>query len=136
MRRGMAVPEFDRLEGWGAPAATGRVMLLVEARCQDAGPSNPCNETRAHMDQRRTAIPLAQACCLLPLMWFCVAMYRWEREDLVPIRPMEGEELPCDMLGPQSRKKIKDLHLPSLHLPDLRLPDALRKLGRTTSDGT
>lgn len=69
-------------------------------------------------------------------MWFCVAMYRWEREDLVPIRPMEGEELPCDMLGPQSRKKIKDLHLPSLHLPDLRLPDALRKLGRTTSDGT
>lgn len=63
-------------------------------------------------------------------------MYRWEREDLVPIRPLEGEELPCDMLGHQERKKLKDLHLPNLGLGELRmphvqLPEAIRKLTRS-----
>lgn len=66
-------------------------------------------------------------------------MYKWEREDLVPIRPLEGEELPCDMLGPQQRKQLKDLHLPNLHLADIRLPhvqlpEAIRKLTRPGSN--
>uniref|UniRef100_A0A1D1ZZN3 Uncharacterized protein n=1 Tax=Auxenochlorella protothecoides TaxID=3075 RepID=A0A1D1ZZN3_AUXPR len=81
-------------------------------------------------------VNLGQAACLIPLSWFCVAMYRWEREDLVPIRPLEGEELPCDMLGHQERKKLKDLHLPNLGLGELRmphvqLPEAIRKLTRS-----
>ncbi len=28
-------------------------------------------------------------------------MYKWERQELVPIRPMEGEELPCNVSGPR-----------------------------------
>ncbi|KDD76078.1 hypothetical protein H632_c366p1 [Helicosporidium sp. ATCC 50920] len=69
---------------------------------------------------------LAQAGALFPLYLFCWAMYKWEREDLVPMRPMEGEELPCDMMGERQRKKFADMHLPSLHMPSLpsmTLPD-------------
>ena len=36
-------------------------------------------------------------------------MYKWEREDLVPIRPNEGEELPCSILGPRSVREAKFL---------------------------
>lgn len=39
---------------------------------------------------------------------------------------MEGEELPCDMMGERQRKKFADMHLPSLHMPSLpsmTLPD-------------
>ncbi len=32
-------------------------------------------------------------------------MYRWERQELVPIRPSEGEELPCNMVGPRLKRE-------------------------------
>lgn len=40
-----------------------------------------------------TWINVSQAIVLLPLFFFAYFMYRWENSDLVPIRPMEGEEL-------------------------------------------
>ncbi|PSC74625.1 Large neutral amino acids transporter small subunit 4 [Micractinium conductrix] len=40
-----------------------------------------------------TWINTGQAVVLLPLFIFAYYMYRWENADLVPIRPMEGEEL-------------------------------------------
>ena len=43
----------------------------------------------------------AQIIVLLPLFLFCWYMYKWERQELVPIRPMEGEELPCNVSGPR-----------------------------------
>ncbi|KAK9804317.1 hypothetical protein WJX72_006375 [[Myrmecia] bisecta] len=54
-----------------------------------------------------TAINLLQALVLLPLFAFCWYMYKWEREDLVPIRPMEGEELPCNLVGPRQVRESK-----------------------------
>ena len=42
-----------------------------------------------------------QIVVLMPLFTFCWFMYRWERQELVPIRPLEGEELPCNMSGPR-----------------------------------
>ena len=42
-----------------------------------------------------------QIVVLVPLFLFCWFMYRWERQELVPIRPLEGEELPCNMTGPR-----------------------------------
>jgi hypothetical protein len=41
-------------------------------------------------------INVAQIVILAPLFVFCVYMRKWETQDLVPIRPMEGEELPCN----------------------------------------
>lgn len=38
-------------------------------------------------------INIVQAVVLLPLFLFAFFMYRWENSDLVPIRPLEGEEL-------------------------------------------
>jgi hypothetical protein len=66
-----------------------------------------------------TAINVVQAVVLLPLFAFCWYMYRWERQDLVPIRPLEGEELPCDPVGQRTRKALP--HLPHIELPT-RLP--------------
>ena len=48
-----------------------------------------------------------QIVVLLPLFLFCYAMYKWERQDLVPIRPMEGEELPLDITGPRTERQLK-----------------------------
>ena len=42
---------------------------------------------------------------LLPQFIFCWFMYRWERQELVPIRPSEGEELPCNMVGPRMKRE-------------------------------
>ncbi len=69
------------------------------------------------LDGNFTLINVLQAVALLPLFAFCYYMGRWEREDLVPIRPMEGEELPCDMVGARERKKLRPLHLPHIELP-------------------
>lgn len=72
-----------------------------------------------------TAINVGQVVILLPLFAFCFFMYKWEREDLVPIRPMEGEELPVDLVGPRTKRKLPGLpglHLPELHLPTVHLP--------------
>ena len=59
-----------------------------------------------------TWINVFQVIILSPLMLFCYKVYGWERQDLVPIRPMEGEELPCDMLGNRERKKMKMPNMP------------------------
>lgn len=64
-----------------------------------------------------TWINIFQVIILSPLMYFCYKMYGWERQDLVPIRPMEGEELPCDMLGNRERKKLKMPNMPHVELP-------------------
>ena len=40
-----------------------------------------------------TWINIAQAIVLLPLFVFAIFMYRCENADLVPIRPLEGDEL-------------------------------------------
>ncbi|KAL4450614.1 hypothetical protein ABPG77_000970, partial [Micractinium sp. CCAP 211/92] len=40
-----------------------------------------------------TWINISQAIVLLPLFLFAFFMFRWENADLVPIRPLEGEEL-------------------------------------------
>ena len=45
----------------------------------------------------------------MPLFGFCYLMYKWERQDLVPIRPNEGEELPCNMVGPRTLREAKFL---------------------------
>ena len=34
-------------------------------------------------------------------------MYKWEREDLVPIRPNEGEELPCTIMSARAEREAK-----------------------------
>lgn len=70
-------------------------------------------------DGNFTAINVAQAIILLPLFLFCFFMYKWEREDLVPIRPLEGEELPCDMMGARTRKSLPPMHLPHIEMPHL-----------------
>ena len=41
---------------------------------------------------------MAQIVILAPLFIFCYFMRKWETQDLVPIRPMEGEELPCNQV--------------------------------------
>ena len=38
----------------------------------------------------------------------------------MPIRPLEGEELPCDMVGARTRKSLPHVHLPHIELPHLR----------------
>ena len=43
-------------------------------------------------------INVAQIVILAPLFVFCWYMRQWETQDLVPIRPMEGEELPANMV--------------------------------------
>jgi MFS family permease len=72
------------------------------------------------LDGNFTIINVVQAIVLLPLFVFCYFMRRWEREDLVPIRPLEGEELPCDMMGERRRKALP--HLPHIELPHVSLP--------------
>lgn len=67
-----------------------------------------------------TAINIGQVIVLLPLFLFCYFMGKWEREDLVPIRPLEGEELPCDVVGARTRKALPHMHLPHIELPNLR----------------
>ena len=44
-----------------------------------------------------------QVAILLPLFVFCWFMYNWETDeaDQVPILPVEGEELPCNIKGPR-----------------------------------
>lgn len=44
-----------------------------------------------------------QVAILLPLFFFCWYMYNWETDenDQVPILPIEGEELPCNIKGPR-----------------------------------
>ena len=76
-----------------------------------------------------TLINIGQVVVLLPLIVFCYFMYKWEREDLVPIRPLEGEELPCDMMGARTKKS-----LPHVHLPHIELPHILSGRHRTESD--
>ena len=46
---------------------------------------------------------------LLPLFIFCIFMYKWERDDLIPIRPNEGEELPCNLVGARAMREAKFL---------------------------
>lgn len=75
------------------------------------------------LDGNFTWINVAQVILLLPLFIFCYYMWKWEREDLVPIRPLEGEELPTDPVGPRTRKQLPQMHLPHIempHLPTLR----------------
>ena len=50
-----------------------------------------------------------QVVVLLPLFTFCYCMYVWERSELVPIRPAEGEELPVNMLGARPLREAKFL---------------------------
>lgn len=80
-------------------------------------------------DGNFTAINVAQVIVLLPLFIFCYFMGKWEREDLVPIRPLEGEELPCDMMGARTRKHLPSVHLPHIELPTVHLP----RVGRSGS---
>jgi hypothetical protein len=93
------------------------------------------------LDGNFTWINICQAILLLPLFMFCYYMGKWEREDLVPIRPLEGEELPCDMMGARERKALPQrLQLPQMHLPHIELPQ-LRggnrgtRMNSTSSDG-
>ena len=44
-------------------------------------------------------------------------MYKWERNDLVPIRPMEGEVLPTTMVGPRTVREAKFLNSLEHKLP-------------------
>lgn len=48
-----------------------------------------------------------QALILMPFFLFTWTMYRWERKDLVPIRPLVGEELPTTMIGPRTLREAK-----------------------------
>lgn len=56
-----------------------------------------------------TAINLIQVALLMPLFIFAAYMHKWEREDLVPIRPNEGEELPCTVMGARAVRETKFL---------------------------
>ena len=77
-----------------------------------------------------------QVVVLLPLFLFCYYMGKWEREDLVPIRPLEGEELPCDMMGTRERKALPQLpQLPQMHLPHIELPHLRGNRRMSSSDG-
>ncbi len=51
-----------------------------------------------------------QAAVLLPFFLFCYCMYKWEHTELVPIRPHEGEELPCTIVGPRMLREANFLH--------------------------
>jgi MFS family permease len=88
------------------------------------------------LDGNFTVINVVQALVLLPLFMFCYYMGKWEREDLVPIRPLEGEELPCDMMGARERKALPQLpQLPQMHLPHIELPHLRGNRRTSTSDG-
>lgn len=56
-----------------------------------------------HLNGNFTAINIAQIITLLPIFGFCWMMHKWGNENLVPIRPMEGEQLP-DTMVPTKRK--------------------------------
>jgi Ca2+/Na+ antiporter len=66
--------------------------------------------------QSVTRAQLMQAGILLPLFVFCWFMFKWEHEDLVPIRPHEGEELPANPLGPRMVREAKFLATLEKHL--------------------
>ena len=53
----------------------------------------------------------------MPFFAFCYQMYKWERADLVPIRPNEGEELPCSMVGPRTLREANFLSSLEHRLP-------------------
>lgn len=55
---------------------------------------------------------VAQIVVLCPLFIFCFFMRKWETHDLVPIRPMEGEELPCNESGIKQNKHTAHLASP------------------------
>ena len=63
-----------------------------------------------------------QIVVLLPLFTFCWYMYKWERQELVPIRPMEGEELPCNLSGPRMLREA-DFVTTLKHQIPLEAPD-------------
>ena len=58
-----------------------------------------------------------QAIVLTPFFLFTWMMYRWERQDLVPIRPLVGEELPTTMVGPRTLREAKFLESLEHKLP-------------------
>ena len=88
------------------------------------------------LDGNFTVINIVQVVVLLPLFLFCYYMGKWEREDLVPIRPLEGEELPCDMMGTRERKALPQLpQLPQMHLPHIELPHLRGNRRMSSSDG-
>lgn len=62
-------------------------------------------------------LPWLQAVVLSPFFLFAYMMYKWERTDLVPIRPNEGEELPCNMVGPRTLREAKFLSTLEHKLP-------------------
>ena len=63
-----------------------------------------------------------QIVVLLPLFTFCWFMYKWERQELVPIRPMEGEELPCNLSGPRMLREADFVTTLKQQIP-LEAPD-------------
>ena len=85
--------------------------------CQRSKGKCAVRTTSAHVESPLWLIPLCCCCCccaginvaqiviLAPLFVFCWYMRQWETQDLVPIRPMEGEELPANMVraGPSQR---------------------------------
>lgn len=91
-----------------------------------------------------TWINIAQALILLPFFIFCYYMYKWEREELVPIRPLEGEELPCDMVGPRQKKSLPHIEFPNISMPHIEMPripgiskgHSHRHIGSSDSDVT
>lgn len=54
---------------------------------------------------------------LTPFFLFTWMMYRWERQDLVPIRPLIGEELPTTMVGPRMLREANFLSSLEQKLP-------------------
>lgn len=54
---------------------------------------------------------------LTPFFLFTWMMYRWERQDLVPIRPLVGEELPTTMVGPRTLREASFLSTLEHRLP-------------------
>ncbi|KAL3151740.1 hypothetical protein ABBQ38_012718 [Trebouxia sp. C0009 RCD-2024] len=69
-----------------------------------------------------TLLNCLQIVVLLPLFAFCWYMYKWERQELVPIRPMEGEELPCNLSGPRMLREA-DFVTTLKHQIPLEAPD-------------
>lgn len=72
-----------------------------------------------------------QAAILMPFFAFCYQMYKWERTDLVPIRPNEGKVLSCNMVGPRTLREAK-----FLSTLESRLPGTARGGGETTRTRT
>eukprot|EP00208_Stichococcus_sp_RCC1054_P002385 CAMPEP_0206140458 /NCGR_PEP_ID=MMETSP1473-20131121/9531_1 /ASSEMBLY_ACC=CAM_ASM_001109 /TAXON_ID=1461547 /ORGANISM="Stichococcus sp, Strain RCC1054" /LENGTH=615 /DNA_ID=CAMNT_0053534611 /DNA_START=553 /DNA_END=2400 /DNA_ORIENTATION=+ len=56
-----------------------------------------------HLNGNFTAINISQIIILMPVFIFCWMMHKWSSENLVPIRPMEGEQLPDNMVPPKRK---------------------------------